>query len=140
MFGFFFFIFHRFRPVKLRKSRLKSASDFNAFARKIRRRSRPQYARFFTCLCETSVPGHFGLKLFCYPQKLQHDVNKQISRCIVPYIGEGTSLRPVCEKEKIFVSLSETIIPQGSDEKNALRFVRYNHRIYFCSIKYIGFN
>ena len=137
---FFFFLFHRFRPVKLRKSRLKSASDFNAFARKIHRRSRPQYARFFTCLCETSVPGHFGLKLFCYPQKLQHDVNQQISRCIVPYIGEGTSLRPVCEEEKIFVSLSETIIPQGSDEKNALQFVRYNHRIYFCPIKYIGFN
>ena len=140
VFSFFFFLFHRFRPVKLRTSRLKSASDFNAFVRKIRRRSRPQYAGFFTCLCETSVPGHFGLRLFCYPQKLQHDVNQKISRCIVPYIGEGTSLRPVCEEEKIFVSLSETIIPQGSDEKNALQFVRYNHRIYFCPIKYIGFN
>ena len=137
---FFFLLFHRFRPVKLRTSCLKSASDFNAFARKIRRRSRPQYARFFTCLCGTSVPGHFGLKLFCYPQKLQHDVNQQISKCIVPHIGEGTSLEPICGEEEILVSLSEAIIPQSSDEKNALQFVRYNHRIYFCPIKYIGFN
>ena len=64
----------------------------------------------------------------------------QISRCIVPYIGEGSSCEPVCEEEKILVSLSEAIIPQSSDEKNALQFVRYNHRIYFCPIKYIGFN
>ena len=142
VFSFFFFLFHRFRPVKLRTSRLKSASDFNAFVRKLRRRSRPQYARFFTCLCETSVPGHFGLKLFCYPQKLQHDVNQQISRCIVPYIGEGSSCEPVCEEEKILVSLSEAIIPQGTDQKNALQFVRYYnyYRIYFWPIKYKGFN
>ena len=134
------FFFGRFRPIKLIRSLLQSASGLTEFLRKLCSRSRPQHARFFTCLCETRVRGHFGLKLFCYPQKLQHDVNQQISRCIVPYIGEGTSLRPVCEEEKIFVSLSETIIPQGSDEKNALQFVRYNHRIYFCPIKYIGFN
>ena len=137
---FFLYFFDRFRPVKLRRSRLKSASDFNEFVRKLCSRSRPQYVRFFTCLCETSVRGHFGLKLFCYPQKLQHDVNQQISKCIVPYIGEGNSLEPICGEEKILVSLSDAIIPQGSDEKNSLRFVRYNHRIYFCPIKYIGFN
>ena len=138
----FFLLFDRdrFRPTKLNRSLSQSASDFEEYVRKLCKRPRPQYPRFSTCLCETSVRGHFGLKLFCYPQKLQHDVNQQISRCIVPYIGEGTSLRPVCEEEKIFVSLSETIIPQGSDEKNALQFVRYNHRIYFCPIKYIGFN
>ena len=134
------FFFGRFRPIKLIRSLLQSASGLTEFLGKLCSRSRPQHARFFTCLCETRVRGHFGLKLFCYPQKLQHDVNQQISRCIVPYIGKGTSLTPVCEEEKIFVSLSETIIPQGSDEKNALQFVRYNHRIYFCPIKYIGFN
>ena len=136
----FFLLFDRFRPIKLIRSLSQSASDSNEFVRKLCKRSRPQYARFFTCLCETSVRGHFGLKLFCYPQKLQHDVNQQISKCIVPYIGEGTSLKPICEEENILVSLSEAIIPQGSDEKNALQFVRYNHRIYFCPIKYIGFN
>ncbi|XP_058967975.2 uncharacterized protein [Pocillopora verrucosa] len=117
--------FSRFRPVKLSRSRLKSASDLSEFVRKLCSRSRPQYARFFTCLCETSIRGHFGLKLFCYPQKLEHDVNQQISRCIVPYIGEGSSCEPVCEEEKILVSLSEAIIPQSSDEKNALQFVRF---------------
>ena len=132
--------FDRFRPVKLITSLLQSASSFSDFIGKLSSRSRPQYAQFFTCLCETHVPGHFGLKLFCYPQKLQHDVNQQISKCIVPYIGEGTSLKPICEEEDILVSLSEAIIPQGSDEKNALQFVRYNQRIYFCPIKYIGFN
>ena len=139
VFGFFF---DRFRPVKLRRSRLQSASGFNEFVRKLCSRSRPQHARFFTCLCETRVRGHFGLKLFCYPQKLQHDVNQQISRCIVPYIGEGSSREPVCEEEKILVSLSEAIIPQGTDQKNALQFVRYYnyHRIYFWPIKYKGFN
>ena len=140
LYSVFSFFFDRFRPVKLSRSRLKSASDLSEFVRKLCSRSRPQYARFFTCLCETSIRGHFGLKLFCYPQKLQHDVNQQISRCIVPYIGEGSSCEPVCEEEKILVSLSEAIIPQSSDEKNALQFVRYNHRIYFCPIKYIGFN
>ena len=136
----FFLLFDRFRPIKLTRLLSQSASNFNKFVRKLCKRSRPQYARFFTCLCETGFRGHFGLKLFCYPQKLQHDVNQQISKCIVPYIGEGTSLKPICEEEDILVSLSEAIIPQGSDEKNALQFVRYNQRIYFCPIKYIGFN
>ena len=136
----FFFLFDRFRPIKLNRLLSQSASNFNKFVRKLCKRSRPQYARFFTCLCETGFRGHFGLKLFCYPQKLQHDVNQQISKRIVPYIGEGTSLKPICEEENILVSLSEAIIPQGSDEKNALQFVRYNHIIYFCPIKYIGFN
>ena len=47
------------------------------------------------------------------------------------YIGEGSSVRPVCEEEKILVSLSEAIIPQDTDEKNALQFVRYNIIISF---------
>ena len=44
----------------------------------------------------------------------------------MPYKGEGSSRKPVCEEEKILVSLSQAIIPQGTDEKNALQFVRYN--------------
>ena len=127
----FFLLFNRFRPIKLIRLLSQSASDFNEFVRKLCKRSRPQYARFFTCLCETGVRGHFGLKLFCYPQKLQHDVNQQISKCIVPYRGEGISLKPICEEEYILVSFSEEIVPQGSDEEKALQFVRYNHRIYF---------
>ena len=55
------------------------------------------------------------------------------------YIGEGSSVRPVCVKEKILVSLSKEIIPQDTEDKNALKFVRYNI-IYFWPIKYIGFN
>ena len=118
------FFFHRFHPVK--RLRSKSASDSNEPVTKLRSSSRCQYARFFTCLCKTCVPGHFGLRIFCYPSKLHYDVNQRISRCNVPYIGEGISSRPVYEEEKIFVSLSEAIIPQGSEEKKALEFVRYN--------------
>ena len=55
------------------------------------------------------------------------------------YIGEGSSVRPVFVKEKILVSLSKEIIPQDTEDKNALQFVRYNI-IYFWPIKYIGFN
>ena len=127
----FFLLFDRFRPTKLNRSLSQSASDFKDFVRRLCKRSRPQYPRFSTCLCETSVRGHYGLKLFCYPQKLQHDVNQQISKCIVPYRGEGISLKPICEEEYILVSFSEEIVPQGSDEEKALQFVRYNHRIYF---------
>ena len=122
MFGFS--SFDRFRPIKLVRSLLQSALYFNEFVGKLCSRSRPQHARFFTCLCETGVPGHFGLKLFCYPPRLQYDVNRQISGCIVPYKGEGNSSKPVSEEEKIVVSLSEAIIPQGTVDKNALKFVR----------------
>ena len=55
------------------------------------------------------------------------------------YIGEGSSVRLVYVKEKILVSLSKEIIPQDTEDKNALQFVRYNI-IYFWPIKYIGFN
>lgn len=44
----------------------------------------------------------------------------------MPYKDEGSSLRPVCEDEKILVSLSEAIIPQDTDKKNALEFVRFH--------------
>ena len=116
--------FDRFRPVKLITSLLQSASSFSDFIGKLSSRSRPQYAQFFTCLCETHVPGHFGLKLFCYPPRLQRDVNQQISAYIMPYAGKGNSYKPVCDEEKIFVSLSEAIKPQSTDEKNALNSVR----------------
>ena len=116
--------FDRFRPVKLITSLLQSASSFSDFIGKLSSRSRPQYAQFFTCLCETHVPGHFGLKLFCYPPRLQRDVNQQISAYIMPYVGKGNSYKPVCDEEKIFVSLSEAIKPQSTDEKNALNSVR----------------
>ena len=122
----FFLFFYRFRLIKLTRSLLQSASGFIEFVKKLCSRSRPQHARFCTCLRKTSVPGHFGLKIFCYPPSLQHDVSRQISESLVPYKDEGSSLRPVCEDEKMLVSLSEAIIPQGTDEKNALQFVRYN--------------
>ena len=117
-----FFFFYRFRPIKLTRSCLQ----LNELVRRLSSSSRPQYARFLTCLCETSVDGHFGLKLFCYPQKLQDDVNRQISNYIVLQRGEGSSGKPVRVEEKILVSLSEAIIPQDTDDKNALQFVRYN--------------
>ena len=123
---FLFFFFFRLRPIKLIGSLLQSASGLIELVRRLSSSSRPQYARFSTCLCETSVDGHFGLKLFCYPQKLQYDVNRQISSCIAPQKCEGSSRKPVCVEEKILVFLSEAIIPQGTDEKNALQFVRYN--------------
>ena len=107
------------------RSLSQSASGFIEFVGKLSSRSRPQHARFFTCLCEAAVPGHFGLKLFCYPQKLDYNVKRQISECPVAYKGEGSSRKQVCEEEKILVSLSEAIIPQGTDEKKALQFVRY---------------
>ena len=129
-FSIFLFFFGRFRPIKLIRSLLQSASGFTEFVGKLCSRSRPQYARFFTCLCKTTVPGHFELKLFCYPPRLQYDVKQLISEFVVPYKGGGTSYKPVCEEEKILVSLSEAIIPQGTDEKNALQFVRY-HMIEF---------
>ena len=116
--------FNRFRSVKLIRPLLQSASRFREFVGKLSSRSRPQRARFLTCLCETHVPGHFGLKLFCYPPRLQRDVNQQISGYIMPYAGKGNSYKPVCDEEKIFVSLSEAIKPQSTDEKNALNSVR----------------
>ena len=116
--------FDRFRPVKLITSLLRSASSFSEFVGKLSSRSRPQHARFFSCLCETHVPGHFGLKLFCYPPTLQSDVDRQISACIMPYTGEGNSYKPVCDEEEISVSLSEAIKPQTTDESNALNSVR----------------
>ena len=116
--------FDRFRPVKLITSLLRSASSFSEFVGKLSSRSRPQHARFFSCLCETHVPGHFGLKLFCYPPTLQSDVDRQISACIMPYTGEGNSYKPVCDEEEISVSLSEAIKPQTTDERNALNSVR----------------
>ena len=54
------------------RSLLQSASGFNEFLEKLC--SRSQHARFFTCLCETGVQGHFGLELFCYAQRLYYDV------------------------------------------------------------------
>ena len=120
------FFFGRFRPIKLIRSLLQSASGLTEFLGKLCSRSRPQHARFFTCLCETGVRGHFKLKLFCYPQRLYYDVIRKISECVVPYKVEGCSSKPVCGEEKILVSLSEAIIPQGTDQKNALQFVRYN--------------
>ena len=116
--------FNRFRSVKLIRPLLQSASRFREFVGKLSSRSRPQRARFLTCLCETHVPGHFGLKLFCYPPRLQRDVNQQISAYIMPYAGKGNSYKPVCDEEKIFVSLSEAIKPQSTDEKDALNSVR----------------
>ena len=56
------------------RSLLQSASGFNEFLGKLCSRSMPQHARFFTCLCETGVQGHFGLKLFRYAQRLYYDV------------------------------------------------------------------
>ena len=118
--------FNRFRSVKLIRPLLQSASRFREFVGKLSSRSRPQRARFLTCLCETHVPGHFGLKLFCYPPRLQYEVDRKISACIVSYTGESNSYEPVCDEEIILVSLSEAIKPQSTDEKNALNFVRYN--------------
>ena len=106
------------------RSLLQSTSGFTEFVGKLCYRSGPQHARFFTCLRETGV--HFKLKLFCYPQRLYYDVIRKISECVVPYKDEGCSSKPVCGEEKILVSLSEAIIPQGTDQKNALQFVRYN--------------
>ena len=120
------FFFGRFRPIKLIRSLLQSASGLTEFLRKLCSRSRPQHARFFTCLCETGVRGHFKLKLFCYPQRLYYDVIRKISECVVPYKDDGCSSKPVCGEEKILVSLSEAIIPQGTDQKKAVQFVRYN--------------
>ena len=108
------------------RSLLQSTSGFTEFVGKLCNRSRPQHARFFTCLCETGVRGHFKLKLFCYPQRLYYDVIRKISECVVPYKDEGCSSKPVCGEEKILVSLSEAIIPQGTDQKKAVQFVRYN--------------
>ena len=120
----FFPFFDRFRPVKLITSLLQSASSLSDFIGKLSCRSRPQYAQFFTCLCETCVPGHFGLKLFCYPPRLQHDVNQQISTYIMTYAGKGNSYKPVCDEEEISVSLSEAIKPKSTDKENALNSVR----------------
>ena len=108
------------------RSLLQSTSGFTEFVGKLCNRSRPQHARFFTCLCETGVRGHFKLKLFCYPQRLYYDVIRKISECVLLYKDEGCSSKPVCGEEKILVSLSEAIIPQDTDQKNALQFVRYN--------------
>ena len=108
------------------RSLLQSTSGFTEFVGKLCNRSRPQHARFFTCLCETGVRGHFILKLFCYPQRLYYDVIRKISECVLLYKDEGCSSKPVCGEEKILVSLSEAIIPQGTDQKKALQFVRYN--------------
>ena len=108
------------------RSLLQSTSGFTEFVGKLCYRSRPQHARFFTCLCETGVRGRFKLKLFCYPQRLYYDVIRNISECVVPYKDEGCSSKPVCGEDKILVSLSEAIIPQGTDQKNALQFVKYN--------------
>ena len=117
-----FLFFYRFRPIKLPRPRLQ----LNKLVRRLSSSSRPLYARFLTCLCETSVDGHFGLKLFCYPQKLQKDVNRQISYYNVLQRGEGSSGEPVRVKKKILVFLSEAIIPQDTVDKDALQFVRYN--------------
>ena len=111
------FFFGRFRPIKLIRSLLQSASGLTEFLGKLCSRSRPQHARFFTCLCETGVRDHF---------RLYYDVKRQISECVVPYKDEGSSSKPVYGEEKILVSLSKAIIPQGTDQKNALQFVRYN--------------
>lgn len=108
------------------RSLLQSTSGFTEFVGKLCYRSRPQHARFFTCLCETGVRGRFKLKLFCYPQRLYYDVIRNISECVVPYKDEGCSSKPVCGEDKILVSLSEAIIPQGTDQKNALQFLKYN--------------
>lgn len=117
--------FSGFRPVKLIRSLLQSASVFKEFVEKVYSRSRPQHAQFFTCLYDTSVRGHYELKLFCYPAELQYEVNQKISGYIVPYQGEGRSSKPVCEEEKVSVSLSEAFSPQVTDEENALKFVRF---------------
>ena len=133
VFGFSFSFFYRFRPIKLTRSAKQRGKDtkkcnsqLNELVRRLSSSSRPQYARFLTCLCETSVDGHFGLKLFCYPQKLQKDVNRQISNYNVLQRGEGSSGEPVRVEEKILVFLSEAIIPQDTVDKDALQFVRYN--------------
>ena len=121
----FLFFFYRFRPTKLTRSLLQSAAGLNEFVRKLSCRHRPQHARFLTCLCKTSAPGQFGLKLFCYPQKLLYDVNQQVKKCKLHYIGEGSSHEPVCEEE-ISVYFPEAILFQGEDAKTALKVVRYN--------------
>ena len=108
------------------RSLLQSTSGFTEFVGKLCSRSRPQHARFLTCLCETGVRGHFELKIFCYPQRLYYDVIRKISECVVTFKDEGCSYKPVFGEEKILVSLSEAIIPQGIDQKNSLQFVRYN--------------
>lgn len=123
LFGFSL-VFNRFRPVKLIRSLLPSASSVYKFVRKLSKRFRPQRARFLTCLCKTSIPGHFELKLFCYPPRLQYHVDRQISAYIVSYSDKGNSYKLVCDEEVILVSLSEAIRPQSMDEEKALNFVR----------------
>ena len=41
----------------------------------------------------------------------------------MPYKDEGSSSKPVYREEKILVSLSEAIKPQGTDQKNTLKFL-----------------
>ena len=125
LFSFFFF-FYRFLPIKLIGSLLESAAGLIEFVGKLFCRRRPQYAQFLTCFCKTSAPGKFGLKLFCYPQELLYDVEQQVRRCEVHYIGQGSSDKPVCEEEISVYFSKEILFTKDEDPKTTIKVVRYN--------------
>ncbi|XP_078357696.1 p53-induced death domain-containing protein 1-like [Oculina patagonica] len=127
-------------------------------ASKLSFRSMPQYVKLSTCLCESTVPEDFVLKIFCYPSTLQFQVEKILSRYRVPYQGEGKSVEPICKGDKILVTFLSALIPQeeenvflrflgdevdlstdlivrvGSDSVPQLKFVRSQDSLFLCRV------
>lgn len=79
----------------------------------------PQHARFLACLYRTTVPGYFGLTVYCYPNILQDKVERKLAKHDVPYQGQTNSWEPLYKGDRIVVSPSEALIQQDTEMENA---------------------
>ena len=82
------------------------------------KRAMGQDAEFLACLCDDVKPTNYLLTLSCFPTHLQDQVNRRPRPCHVNYQGRGTSEKPLCRREQVFVSFSEefSLLQSGNEE------------------------
>ena len=78
---------------------------------------------FLACLSKTPTPGTYALLLYCCPFFKKDELEKKLSKYIIPYRGEGEPKEPVCIGTEILVSPIEFDFVKESqrNEKVVLR-------------------
>ena len=85
-------------------------------------------AGFLARVCDAGYPSNYSLTLCCFPIHLKGQVHTHLcSDYRVCFQGEGNSLKPLCEEDRMFVSLSEafTVPQEGNLDNFFLRLVYY---------------
>lgn len=83
----------------------------------------PQKIHFLVCLSETTIPGTFALLLHCCPPFKKDELEKKLSKYVIPFRGEGEPKEHVCIGTEILVSPIEFDFVKESqrNEKVVLR-------------------